>query len=436
MNSTDRRNREYAGAVWAVTAAFGCYFCMYAFRKPFTSASYAGTEVFGIGFKTILVITQVLGYMLSKFSGIKVIAEMPPGRRARMLFLLVGSAEVTLILFGLIARPWNAGCLFLNGLFLGLVYGLVMGFLEGRRFTEALTAGLCASFILADGVTKSTGAFLLKQGIAEDWMPAAAGLVYLLPFTLFVLMLAQIPKPTSDDVAVRSERHVMHAGDRIDFLKRHWFGLTPIVIMFLGVTLLRSIRADFAPEIWRSLGSPAAPSTFSISETWVALGVVIVNGTAVLIFDNRRAFFSALAVCGAGIGLLAVALVARQAQAISSFPFMVLMGLGLYLPYVAVHTTVFERILAMTRDRGNVGFLMYVADSVGYLGYVVVLLARQFWSANMDFLVWFNTICWITIIGSIACLLTSWRHYYLATRSIVVNANEPPRSPGSNTGET
>ena len=112
------------------------------------------------------------------------------------------------------------------------------------------------------------------------------------------------------------------------------------------------------------------------------------------------------------------------------------MGLGLYLPYVAVHTTVFERILAMTRDRGNVGFLMYVADSVGYLGYVVVLLARQFWSANMDFLVWFNTICWITIITSIACLLTSWRHYSLATRSIVVNANEPPRSPGSNTGET
>ncbi len=411
MNSSYQPKREFAGALWAVTAAFGCYFCMYAFRKPFTSASYSGTDVFGIGFKTVLVVVQVLGYMLSKIVGIKVIAEMPPPRRAGMLFLLVASAELTLILFGMMPRPWNAACLFFNGLMLGLVYGLVMGFLEGRRFTEALTAGLCASFILADGVTKSTGAFLLNYGITEDWMPAAAGLVYLIPFIVFVLMLAQIPRPTPVDIALRNERHVMHHEARYEFLKRHWLGLTPIIIVFLGVTLLRSIRADFAPEIWRALGSPAAPSTFSISESWVALGVIIVNGTAVFILDNRTAFFSALAVCGAGIVLLAVAVLAQQTHTISSFPFMVLTGLGLYLPYVAVHTTVFERILAMTRDRGNVGFLMYVADSAGYLGYVVVLLARQFWSARIDFLVWFNTICWITIIISIASLVISWRHY-------------------------
>lgn len=114
---------------------------------------------------------------------------------------------------------------------------------------------------------------------------------------------------------------------------------------------------------------------------------------------------------------------------------MVLMGLGLYLPYVAVHTTVFERILAMTRDRGNVGFLMYVADSVGYLGYVVVLLARQFWSAKIDFLVWFNTICWITILTSIVCLLTSWRHYTRAARSNVIDSVESSLSTGGTAGE-
>ena len=53
---------------------------------------------------------------------------------------------------------------------------------------------------------------------------------------------------------------------------------------------------------------------------------------------------------------------------------MVLHGLGLYLPYVAVHTTIFERLIAMTRDRGNIGYLMYLADAFGYLGYVVVML--------------------------------------------------------------
>ena len=66
----------------------------------------------------------------------------------------------------------------LNGLPLGMVFGLVLGFLEGRRHTEALTAGLCASFIVADGVDKSVGAYLLEAGVSEYWMPFAAGLLF------------------------------------------------------------------------------------------------------------------------------------------------------------------------------------------------------------------------------------------------------------------
>ncbi len=95
---------------------------------------------------------QVFGYMLSKFLGIRVISEIHPHRRAIWVFWLVLMAEGALILFGLVPRPWNLVCIFLNGLPLGMVFGMVMGLLEGRRMTEALTAGLCASFILADGV--------------------------------------------------------------------------------------------------------------------------------------------------------------------------------------------------------------------------------------------------------------------------------------------
>jgi hypothetical protein len=50
-----------ATAVLAVTAAFGTYFCMYAFRKPFTAASFAGGRVWGLEEKTVLVTAQVLG---------------------------------------------------------------------------------------------------------------------------------------------------------------------------------------------------------------------------------------------------------------------------------------------------------------------------------------------------------------------------------------
>ncbi len=123
---------ELYWASWSVIAAFGTYFCMYAFRKPFTAASFDGPLVWGATFKTMLVTSQVMGYMLSKFIGIKVIAEMPPERRAIGILVLVFFAESALVLFGIVPRPWNAVCLFANGLPLGMVFGLVLGFLEGR----------------------------------------------------------------------------------------------------------------------------------------------------------------------------------------------------------------------------------------------------------------------------------------------------------------
>ena len=82
----------------------------------------------------------------------------------------------------------------------------MLSFLEGRQHTEALTAGLCTSFIVADGVVKSAGAELLKAGVSEYWMPVCAGLLFVLPLLLFAWMLSRIPAPSRSDVAARSER--------------------------------------------------------------------------------------------------------------------------------------------------------------------------------------------------------------------------------------
>src|SRR5262245_66530267 len=78
---------------WCVVAAFGAYGCMYAFRKPFTAGTFS-TEPFAAGFKTWLVLAQVLGYTISKFIGIKVIAEMRPERRVMILLGLVAFSDL------------------------------------------------------------------------------------------------------------------------------------------------------------------------------------------------------------------------------------------------------------------------------------------------------------------------------------------------------
>jgi hypothetical protein len=422
-----QHKHEWWPALWAVTAAFGTYFCMYGFRKPFTAAAYADTKFQGLDFKTVLVIAQVFGYMLSKFLGIKIVAEVPPQRRAISLLALIVLAEIALVLFGLVSRPWNAGCLILNGLSLGMVFGLVIGFLEGRRLTEALSAGLCASFIVADGVTKSVGAWLLKQGVAEDWMPSAAGALYFLPFLLCVVMLTRIAPPTTTDIIARAERFTMTRAERWSFILKYATGLLPLLIVFLLVTVVRSIRADFAREIWIGLGAPAEPGTFTRSELLVAIGVLVINGSGVLIADNRRAFSTSLAVCGLGLVLLAAALVAWRLRILDEFGFMVLVGLGLYLPYVSMHTTVFERFLALTRDRGNLGFLLLVADSLGYLGYVAVMVIRNFGKAPGDVVAWFATACWTAVALSSICLVVSWRQ----CAKIKTRNPEPATVPGA-----
>jgi hypothetical protein len=358
--------------------------------------------------KAVLVIAQVLGYMASKFIGIRVIAEMPPHRRAIGILVLIGFAELALVAFGLVPRPLHVVCLFLNGLPLGMVFGLVLGYLVGRRHTEALTAGLCASFILADGVTKGVGTWVLDQGFTERWMPALVGLLFVPPLLAFVWMLARIPPPDPDDVAHRTYRQPMTRAERRDLVSRYWPGLAGLVAAYLLITVARSIRADFAPELWRGLGYAAVPTTFAISETWVALGVLVVNGLSILIVNNRRAFFTSLAVSQAGAALMIAALVLQPQDMLSPLGFMVLVGLGLYLPYVAMHTTIFERLIAMTRERGNLGFLMYVADSIGYLGYVAVLIGRQIAFPAEDFLRFFSNTSWLIAVLAGVSFAASW----------------------------
>jgi len=386
---------------------------MYGYRKPFTAATYTNATIGGLDEKTLLVVAQVFGYMVSKFLGIKVVSEVTPRRRVSLLLTLIAVAWGMLLLFGLTPAPWNAIWLFGNGLMLGMVFGLVLGALEGRRHTEALAAGLCGSFIVADGVTKSVGKALLDAGVSDYWMPCVAGLIFAPPLVVFAWMLARVPGPTARDIAERSERVPMNGAERGAFFRRYAVGLVLVILIYLLVTVLRSVRADFAPEIWKALLGEATPSIFTLSESVVAVVVLAMVGAMVVIRDNRRAFFFGLGLAGLGVVVAGIALAGQQSLFIGPFAFMVLLGVGLYLPYLVVHTILFERLLAATRDRGNVGYLMYLADSFGYLGYVGVLLARNVFGSATDFLAFFLSLSWAVVGGCAVLLVPCW--YYFAT---------------------
>jgi len=169
---------------------------MYGFRKPFAAAAWTGdVEVLGftLGLKSTLIIAQVLGYCLSKFIGIKVISEMDGRWRNVALLVLIGIAELALVGLALVPDAWRPACLFVNGLPLGMVWGLVFGSLEGRRLSEVLGAGLSASYIVASGFVKTVGLWLMAAGVPMVWMPAVTGLCFSPLLVLSVWMLARLP---------------------------------------------------------------------------------------------------------------------------------------------------------------------------------------------------------------------------------------------------
>ena len=102
----DRADPRFFSA-YCIVAAFGTYFCMYAFRKPFTAGTFDDATLWGAGYKTILVASQVAGYTLSKFLGVKFVSEMPASRRAVSILGLIAAAEIALLLFAVTPPPWN-----------------------------------------------------------------------------------------------------------------------------------------------------------------------------------------------------------------------------------------------------------------------------------------------------------------------------------------
>jgi hypothetical protein len=141
------------------------------------------------------------------------------------------------------------------------------------------------------------------------------------------------------------------------------------------------------------------------------LGVLFVNGASCWIRDNRRAFVTAMGTITMGFVLVLAALFGYRQGMLGPFNLMVLIGLGMYIPYVAFHTTLFERMIAVYRDRVNLGFLITLADSVGYLGYVLVLLARSFVKDWANFLDLFLAASLIIGLLSLVMMAISWVYF-------------------------
>ncbi|HUO02833.1 MAG TPA: DUF5690 family protein [Rhizomicrobium sp.] len=390
-------------ALYGGLMAFGAYFAMYAFRKPFTVASYATVAPVLVEYKIALVIAQVLGYALSKVAGIKVISEMPPRRRAVAILVLIGAAEIMLVLFALVPAPWNIIFLFANGLALGMIWGLVFGFLEGRRLTELLGAMLCASFIVSSGVVKSVGEAVMLWGWANEfWMPAVTGLLFTPLLLVCVAGLAVMPPPNAEDERLRVARAPMDAQARRAMLAAFAPGLIALIVVYVGLTALRDFRDNFAVEIWGGLGFKNDAEIFTLSELPVAAIVLAMMALLMFISNNRRAFLANLVMVGAGLALAGLSSLAFEAHWIGPISWMIALGAGLYLGYTPFNALLFDRFIAASGRTGTAGFLIYVADAAGYMSSVALLIFYNFVGVQISWVRFLTALSYVAAIGGLA----------------------------------
>lgn len=392
-------------SLYAGLAAFAAYCSMYAFRKPFTAATYVDVPGWEgiLDFKIALVIAQVAGYALSKFIGVKVVSEMAATRRGVAIIGLIALSWFALLLFAILPTNWKVGALFLNGLPLGMIWGLVFGYVEGRRTSEVIAAILCASFVVSSGIVKSVGLWLMNSfPVDEYWMPAATGLLFMPLLIVAVIGLAQLPPPTPQEQAERMARPPMPVEARRAFLRDYGPGVTFLVLAYVLFTAIRDFRDNFAAEIWTDLGYAGVSGVFTASEAPIALVTLIMLASLVFIRDNVRALMVIHVIVLLGAAMIGVSTLAFQYGWLSPLGWMILSGLGLYLGYTPFNAMLFDRLVAATRTTGTAGFLIYVADASGYGGSMILTLLRNMPGVSLD---WLHFFIWLAYAGAATCLV-------------------------------
>ena len=359
--------------------------------------------------------------MLSKFYGIKFISELKRVGRGKLILLLVFASWIAWLLFALIPPPYNFWCLALNGFPLGMLWGIVFSYVEGRRATDVISAALAVSFIFGSGVAKSVASFVMNSwGVSEYWMPFVVGLIFFVPLLLLVWCLEKLPEPDEADMAARMKRLPMTKTERAQLLKNFLPGIVLLVLIYIMVTILREVRDSFMADMWRESGESFNASVFAKTETIISLGILVIIAVMVTVKDNFTAFMSTLVIMLSGFLVAGIATWLHLAHVIPLLYWMVFAGLGLYLVYIPYNSILFERFIATYRFAGNVGFLIYIADSFGYLGSVAVVLSKSVFSVKLQWLQFYYTLISVTAVTGVIVTLVCIIYFARKKRAVAI----------------
>ncbi len=396
--------------LWAGGSVLIAYSLVYALRKSFTASTFDGCMLWGMDYKVMVSISQIIGYLLSKFCGIKVVSELKRKHRLTAIAVSAIGAELALIAFGLVPYPYNFLCLFFNGLFLGSMWGFLFAYIEGRRLTDILAGFLGVSMVISSGAAKSFGLFVLSFGISPFWMPALIGAIAAPLLILTAFALDRLPEPTREEKDERTERVPLNGQQRKALIKQYAALLIPMLVVNVLYTVLRDIKEDFLVDILKNTNLNLTSFLFVRIDSVVTVLLLIMLGAMIKIRNHQKSILVLLILMFAGSAM--VFITSLFFQTLITYPVMwiFLQSIGIYSAYLAFQTIFFDRFIAFYKISGNVGFFIYVADFLGYLASCIFLLLKSFFDIRINWLQYYNT---LAVSISITCTMAIGLAWYM-----------------------
>jgi hypothetical protein len=117
-----------------------------------------------------------------------------------------------------------------------------------------------------------------------------------------------------------------------------------------------------------------------------------------------------------GVGLLIdfFATIFYFNKAISGFNWIIAIGIGTYLSYIPFNSILFERMIALFKLKGNVGFFMYIVDSIGYLGSVLVIFYKELFSNKINWVTFYSS--GLIVLSILGLILTLFSYFYFQNK--------------------
>lgn len=148
----------------------------------------------------------------------------------------------------------------------------------------------------------------------------------------------------------------------------------------------------------------------------VTIIILALFGFAAMMRSHIRVLLMLL--CLVIVGSLALSFMAFNYTALHLpvVTWLFLQSLAVYVVFLSFQTLFFERFIACFRVKGNVGFFIVTLDFVGYVGTVLVLVMKEWFTPDVVWLDFYNNLsafvgifCAVAFFGSAVYIL--WRYH-------------------------